>query len=156
MPVESKSIVNFVESVKGKFGPQVKDDKGEYYSFGKFYKGVTSFTGRKLVSIYTTDKGYHYLNSVEDAPAEGIPETVVEPKKRGRPAKVVETSTPVVSEPVKPVVSGGRDFDREAYGKIKTLFLQAVMPQLINGVMQDDELKAVIRKWSLYAMFDDR
>ncbi len=55
------------ESVEGKFGPQVKDVAGNYYSFSKFYKGPTEFpVGTALdVDVYTTAKGGKYLNSAK-------------------------------------------------------------------------------------------
>jgi hypothetical protein len=143
--------VTFVKAVEGKFGPQLLDRENKYYSFGKFYKGPTDFTGTAEVDLFVTAKGNNYINKL-------IPVGTDEPKKRGRPTK--EITVPSVEVPVKldprlPVVVG-RDYEKENYGKIKTLFLQAVMPQLINGVMQDDELKAVIKKWALYSLEDDR
>lgn len=55
------------ESVKGKYGPQLKDVAGAYYSFSKFYKGPTDFpVGTSLkADVYVTEKGGKYLNTAE-------------------------------------------------------------------------------------------
>lgn len=68
------------ESLKGKFGPQIKDVAGSFYSFSKFYKGDTEFpVGTSLqVDVYVTGKGGKYLNSAEVVAGQAAP---VEDKK---------------------------------------------------------------------------
>lgn len=48
----------------------------------------------------------------------------------------------------------GRDFDAEARGKIRSLFLEAAMPTLLNGVDVSDDaaVKALMNKWVEFAM----
>ncbi len=81
------------ESLAGKFGPQIKDVAGSFYSFSKFYKGPTVFVpGTVLeVDVYTTGKGGKYLNKatiLTELPSQAEKEPAKEPKKA--PSKPVE------------------------------------------------------------------
>jgi hypothetical protein len=64
MATTGKESLTPTELVKGKFGPQVKVGK-DYYSFSKNYKDGALEVGTLYeVEVYTSDKGYKYINSV--------------------------------------------------------------------------------------------
>lgn len=110
--------ITVLASLAGKFGPQLKDAKG-YLSFGKFYKGDTAFAeGTQLdADLFVTAKGSRYINSlsVVGSTAEVHPA----PKFKGF-KKVKEKSVADVEPKV-------RDFDKENRGKVKSLFLEAML-----------------------------
>lgn len=63
--------------VEGKFGPQVLDVAGNYYSFSQKYNGDTVFQpGTKLeADVYVSEKGKYknrYLNSVKVVGTEAV------------------------------------------------------------------------------------
>lgn len=66
--MQTESIV-VAENIQGKYGAQVKDTNGDYFSFGKFYKGPTAFgVGDVLkIELYKTEKGNKYINKVLSA-----------------------------------------------------------------------------------------
>lgn len=137
------------ESVKGKFGPQVKDMSGNYYSFGKFYKGSTDFepNTQLLVDVFVSEKGNKYINKVEKVI---LPEVSDKPKKKV--VKVAEQPTATTTTyPVKI-----RDFDLEAYGKCKALLVQSLMPMLITNPQNEEEVKEKVKIWVKFIMLDDR
>lgn len=61
--------ITVLESVKGKFGPQLKDAEG-FLNFGKFYQGDKAFDpGTVLeVDLFKTGKGNRYINSAKVIP----------------------------------------------------------------------------------------
>lgn len=64
MATTNKEILTVTELVKGKFGPQVKIGK-DYYSFSKNYRdGALEIGATYEAEVYTTDKGYKYINNV--------------------------------------------------------------------------------------------
>ena len=58
--------ITVMENVKGKYGPQIKDKAGKFYSFGKFYKGPTEFPlGSSFeADLFKSEKGNSYINNV--------------------------------------------------------------------------------------------
>lgn len=151
--MSNTAVIEVKEAVEGKFGPQVKTTDGQYLSFSKYFKGDTDLPpGQYEVELYISDKGNRYINAVISAATSGAPPAA--PAKRGRKAATKVTDKVAVAAPAPS--AGGRDFDREAFGKIKSLFLQAIMPVLITNPNDKDAIKETIREWALYAMEDDR
>ena len=97
------------ESLAGKFGPQIKDVAGNFFSFSKFYKGPTVFEPGTVLSVdvYTTGKGGKYLNKA-DVLSETAPTTPKAVKKA--PSKSVEAvKTPKASEAMTKADWGAKD-----------------------------------------------
>lgn len=67
-----QQTIVIAESLDGRYGPQLKDVAGKFYSFGKSYKGDVAFSaGTKLsVDLYTSPKGNAYINSLETVKVE--------------------------------------------------------------------------------------
>lgn len=108
--------VTVTESLQGKFGPQVKTDKG-FLSFGKFFKGETQLTpGVYQMDIFRTQKGNGYINSLEMVNEEA-PKKVSKKKTNGQ----VETRSVETTEVNKP-----RNYDKENRGKVKSNLLNSL------------------------------
>lgn len=135
-----------VESVQGKFGPQVKDVTGAFYSFSKFYKGPTTFTAGTVLEadIYTTAKGGKYLNKatiLEDGKG-----AVEEPKLEKK--EEVKKAAPAKAEKVPPTKYGKpmSEYELEVERRISRAgVLQAVLqcPALAPYEGKDLEEKAL-------------
>lgn len=91
-----------VESLEGKFGPQLKSVDGSFYSFSKFYTGQKAFPAGTVldVDVYTTSKGGRYLNKAIIVPQEAVKEApkaekkaVSKPVEATKPAKTSEVMT---------------------------------------------------------------
>jgi len=68
------------------------------------------------MELYVSDKGAHYVNSIGKQVSAGEAPPVTE-------TKMVHTKTAVTNA----VVSGGRDFDKEARGKTRCALLQGFL-----------------------------
>ncbi len=127
--------ITVVESVAGKFGPQLKDNQG-YLSFGKFYKGETQFNaGTQLdVDLFITAKGNRYINSLSiiGESNSSAPEAAV---KRGRKPGVKSAESVIQSLPAKKEV----DWDELGRGKTASLFVAALLqnPNVVQSLEVD-------------------
>ena len=155
--MESTLVV--AENVEGKFGPQVKDTNGEYYSFGKFYKGSKTFAqGSQLkVELYVSEKNNKYINkvleSIKQEPKAASLEPLSKPiVKRGRPSKSNGNGSLVstVSNTVKTPEYKPRDYDKEARGKTRcaamTAVLSPMLPILVTNPQNMEEVKEKARE----------
>src|ERR1700749_4208529 len=114
------------ESVKGKFGPQIKDAEG-YLSFSKLYKGVVDFPAGTVLDaeLFVSDKGKRYINS----------------------AKIADVKTPVAdakAETAKPVKTEGRNFDAENRGKTRCALLAGLLSNPSVNVNDVEATKKLI------------
>ncbi len=140
--------ITVIESVVGKFGPQLKDVHG-YLSFGKFYKGQTAFpAGTRLeVDLFITAKGNRYINFLKMP--EGVQASIpsIAPSntssaveagviRRGRKPKSTGTAEEVVNKlPMKKEV----DWDELGRGKTASLFVAALLqnPNVVQSLDVD-------------------
>lgn len=125
-------VINVVESLEGKYGPQVKDDNGAYYSFSKFYKGETKLAaGAYSIDLYVSAKGSNYINSLQGSAMVAPPA----PVKRVAKVKQV-TETPLMTSPKADVSFKPRDFDAEARGKTRCALVEALFsnPNVVQDV----------------------
>jgi hypothetical protein len=133
--------VTVAESVKGKFGPQVKSVAGDYYSFGKFYKGDTAFAPGTVLSVdlYVSPKGNRYINSLEvkNAAVSEVPVAVTASKKPvARKATVVEDSKESPTKYGKPLSAYELEVERRIS---RAGVLQAVLQSPSLAPFSDEE-----------------
>ena len=123
--------VTFVESIQGKFGPQLKDAEGNYYSFGKFYNGKTDLVGEQDVDVFTSAKGNLYINKVNEASKKS--------NKANAETQTVSTSTaPSFVSTVKV-----RDYNAEARGKTRCALLSSpLLPLMVTNPHDVEEIKS--------------
>lgn len=112
--------------------------RGGMQKGGTYAVAVSSYTSK-------TGKAKKRIKEVIESSAPAVEATkAVAPKKAFVPKAAVAAEPKV----------GGRDFDAEARGKIRSLFLEAAMPTLLNGVDVSDDaaVKALMNKWVEFAM----
>jgi len=140
--------ITVVESLQGKFGPQIKDANG-YLSYGKFFKGNTSFApGTELeVDLFTTAKGNRYINSLTVVSAgaaiapsnQGVNTAPVDAVKRGRKPGVKSGGS--ASEEINnlPVSKKEVNWDELGRGKTASLFVAALLqnPNVVQSLDVD-------------------
>jgi len=138
------------ESVKGKFGPQLKDEKG-YLSFGKFYKGDTEFSAGTVLEadLYITQKGARYINSVNVVkPTEAKKEVVEE--------KAVEKPVEKVAKKAAKAVAFGRDLSDYELQKDRRIGIAGVVQAIVGSewYAQQAALTDLSNKDSVQALRD--
>lgn len=134
------------EVVQGKFGEQVKYN-GQYYSYGKFYKGSKLKAGKSYtLDLFVSEKGNRYINKVI---SNGDGEVKKSPKRGRKPKVTAETYTSVTgTNIVTPTVVKIRDFDAEARGKTRCALMEAtlqspLLPLMVTNPHDSDEVKRV-------------
>lgn len=130
------------DSVEGKYGSQLKDKDG-FLSFGKFYRGEKTFPkGTVLeVDLFISDKGNRYINSAK---------VVGETAEEKAPKKTKIKEPPVAAMQSTPEYKP-RDYDKENRGKVKSLFIEALLsnPNVVNTDTRDlllEQLKGLNHK----------
>jgi hypothetical protein len=139
--------ITVAESVAGKFGPQVKSVAGDYYSFGKFYKGDTAFAPGTVLSVdlYVSPKGNRYINSLEEKKGAPVVSKVEKKVQKKMDAHVVETAS-VKTKYGKPL----SDYELEVERRISRAgVLQAVLQSPALAPYSGEEFQVKARE-----MFD--
>lgn len=143
--------IKVLKAVQGKFGPQVLVEGGKYVSFSKQFQGNTNLVpGSYQVDMFTGKTGNRYINSVEGGDL--VTASSVEPSKMTTRKPRMAKEVPATAVSTIPEFKS-RDFDKENRGKVKSLFLEALLsnPNVISSLsdvdgLNGEEIQAALNK----------